>query len=174
MLPSAVTSTDVSGISGTPFLSHSNDGDGTPVGAEQRISARPPASTRTDVGGTENCFLMSEIKKKKKKLNFQVRWCCTSVASIYYRILSYNHTTTQVLEELCDALHFTTVTIHKLMIIKCKRRKHRWCNSIIYVASSISLFKASNYFDYLISILIEFNDRIVSVSILESNKISKV
>lgn len=62
MLPSAVTNTDVSGISGTPFLSHSIVGVGTPLGAEQRISARPPASTRTDVGGTENCFLISERK----------------------------------------------------------------------------------------------------------------
>lgn len=82
MLPSAVTITDVSDMSGTPFLSHSNVGSGTPLGAEQRISARPPASTRTDVGGTENCFLMSE----KKRVTYFQMCDVTSVALTYYYI----------------------------------------------------------------------------------------
>lgn len=69
ILPSAVTRTDVSGISGIPFFNHSNVGNGTPLGAPQRISARPPASTRTDVGGIENCFLISENNKKKEFSN---------------------------------------------------------------------------------------------------------
>lgn len=84
MLPSAVTSTDVSGISGIPFLSHSNVGNGTALGAEQRISARPPASTRTDVGGTENCFLISGKKGEFSKMSLP------SVVS-QYQIVFHQH-----------------------------------------------------------------------------------
>lgn len=80
-----MTSTDVSVISGTPFLSHSIDGVGTPIGAEQRISARPPASTRTDVGGTENCFLMSEkeVVKENKKIIQIWSPLCVNVSQCY-------------------------------------------------------------------------------------------
>lgn len=61
-LPSAVTSTDESDTNGAPFLSHCNVGLGTPLGTPHRISDRPPASTLTDCGGTENCFFISGKK----------------------------------------------------------------------------------------------------------------
>lgn len=62
ILFSAVTKTDGSTPMGDPFLSHEIFGIGAPFGGVQRISVRPPNSTRTDDGMTENCFFISEIK----------------------------------------------------------------------------------------------------------------
>lgn len=60
ILPSAVISIDESWTSGDPFFNQWIFGAGTPNGAMQVISARPPASTRIDCGATLNCFLISE------------------------------------------------------------------------------------------------------------------
>lgn len=50
ILPSAVTKTEGSVIMGEPFFNQIIFGGGAPFGGEQRISVRPPNSTRTDDG----------------------------------------------------------------------------------------------------------------------------
>lgn len=58
-LPSTVTIAVESCVKGEPFFSQWIFGVGTPNGGLHVISARPPASTRTDCGDNLNCFLIS-------------------------------------------------------------------------------------------------------------------